>query len=61
MSIQVKSFDVYKAEEELSKCPKIVKDYVKVLKEHSERHFKNVLSLKKEILNLKSQENNTGN
>lgn len=34
MSIQVKCFDDRKAEEELKKCPKIVRDYVKLLKEH---------------------------
>lgn len=33
MSIQVNNFDVHKAEEELKNCPKIVRDYVKLLKE----------------------------
>ena len=36
MSIKVNQFDVYKAEEELKKCPKIVGDYVKLLKEHKD-------------------------
>lgn len=36
-NITVKCFDVYKAEEELKKCPKIIRDYVKLLKEQTER------------------------
>jgi len=37
MSIQVSCFDAKKAEAELKKCPKIVRDYVKLLKENNER------------------------
>jgi len=37
MSIQVKCFDEKKAEAELKKCPKIVMDYVKLLKESRDR------------------------
>jgi len=37
MSIQVSCFDAKKAEAELKKCPKIVRDYVKLLKESNER------------------------
>lgn len=33
MSIQVNQFNDRKAEEELKSCPKIVRDYVKLLKE----------------------------
>lgn len=36
MSINVKVFDDRKAEEELKKCPKIVRDYVKLLKKSIE-------------------------
>jgi hypothetical protein len=32
MSLQVECFDEKKAEQELKKCPKIVRDYVKLLK-----------------------------
>lgn len=31
---QVKQFDEQKAKDELKKCPKIVRDYVKLLVEH---------------------------
>jgi len=34
--ITVKQFDEKRAKEELKKCPKIVQDYVKLLKEHME-------------------------
>lgn len=34
MSIQVKQFNETKALQELKNCPKIVRDYVKLLKEH---------------------------
>ena len=34
MSIQVKVFDERKAKDELKKCPKIVRDYVKLLEYH---------------------------
>lgn len=34
---QVKQFDVYKAKEELKRCPKIVRDYVKLLEGHLEK------------------------
>jgi len=37
MSIQVECFDEKKAEQELKKCPKIVRDYVKLLKQSNER------------------------
>lgn len=37
MSILVECFDDKKAEEELKKCPKIVRDYVKLLKENYRR------------------------
>lgn len=37
MSIQVKPFDVYKAKEELKGCPKIVRDYVKLLEQHLDK------------------------
>ncbi len=37
MSIQVSCFDAKKAEAELKNCPKIVRDYVKLLKESNER------------------------
>lgn len=33
MSIQVKQFDEQKAKEELKKCPKIVRDYVKLIEQ----------------------------
>ena len=36
MNPQANNFDVYKAEEELKKCPKIVRDYVKLIKKHWE-------------------------
>lgn len=36
MSIEVKPFDKKKAELELKKCPKIVRDYVKLLKKSNE-------------------------
>lgn len=32
MSVTVKAFDEYKAQAELKNCPKIVRDYVKLLK-----------------------------
>ncbi len=41
MSIQVNCFDDKKAENELKKCPKIVQDYVKLLKQSSE-HWKDI-------------------
>lgn len=37
MSIQVECFDEKKAEKELKNCPKIVQDYVKLLKDSNER------------------------
>lgn len=37
MSIQVNCFDDRKAEAELKNCPKIVRDYVRLLKESNER------------------------
>ena len=37
MSIEVKCFDEIKAEEELKKCPEIVRDYVKLLKDSRDR------------------------
>lgn len=37
MSIQVKQFDIDKAELELKNCPLIVRQYVKLLKEDRER------------------------
>ena len=37
MSIEVKCFDDRGAEDALKKCPKIVRDYVKLLKENKER------------------------
>ena len=37
MSIEVKCFDEKKAEEELKKCPEIVRDYVKLLKDSRDR------------------------
>lgn len=37
MSLQVDCFDDRKAEAELKKCPKIVRDYVKLLKESNDR------------------------
>lgn len=37
MSIQVKCFDERKAKEEIKKCPKIIRDYVKLLEENLER------------------------
>lgn len=33
----VKQFDVHKAKQELKSCPKIVRDYVKLLEEHNQR------------------------
>lgn len=36
----ITQFDVYKAEAELKKCPKIIRDYVKLLKEHNEHNKK---------------------
>jgi hypothetical protein len=35
MSIEVKHFDDKKAEAVLKTCPKIIRDYVKLLKEHN--------------------------
>lgn len=35
--MQVKQFDVHKAKQELKECPKIVRDYVKLLEEHNQR------------------------
>ena len=37
MSIQVNCFNEKEAELEVKKCPKIVRDYVKLLKENSKR------------------------
>jgi hypothetical protein len=37
IDIRVNNFDVYKAEEELKKCPTIIKTYVKLLKEAYKR------------------------
>ena len=37
MSVKVKCFDSQKAESELKKCPKIVRDYVNLLKENNEQ------------------------
>jgi len=37
MSIEVNCFDEKKAEQELKNCPKIVREYVKLLKENNER------------------------
>lgn len=37
MNPTVKCFDEKKASEELKKCPKIVRDYVKLLKQHKEK------------------------
>ncbi len=37
MSLQVKIFDLEKAKKELKNCPKIVKDYVRLLEENSKR------------------------
>ncbi len=36
-SIKVKSFDVLDAKEELKKCPRIIRDYVRVLEDTIER------------------------
>lgn len=52
MSIEVNSFDVNKAEEEIKKCHKIVSDYVKLLKEQVE-HQKKLTT--KAILKIKEQ------
>ena len=43
MSITVNPFDVYAAEEELKNCPKIVRQYVKMLKRSNEewKHLTN--------------------
>ncbi len=38
MSIQVKSLDVHKAKDEVKKCPKIVRDYVKALERSLENN-----------------------
>lgn len=37
MSLKVECFDQKKAEQELKKCPKIVRDYVKLLKNSRDR------------------------
>lgn len=37
MSIQVESFDDRKAEEVVKTCPKIVQDYIKLLKQSKDR------------------------
>lgn len=37
MSIRVELFDEHKAKEELKKCPKIVRDYFKLLNKSLER------------------------
>ena len=36
MSVEKQEFDVKRAEKELKKCPKIVKEYFKHIKRHSE-------------------------
>lgn len=56
MSIQVNCFDDRKAEAELKKCPKIVRDYVKLLKESNERWkqltYKAISKMRKEVKNI---------
>lgn len=52
MSIETNSFDVNKAEEELKNCPKIIRDYVRLLKEQTE-HQKHLIA--KAILKIKQQ------
>ncbi len=37
MSINVNVFDTKEAEAELKKCPKIVRDYVRLLKDNADR------------------------
>ena len=37
MSLEVKVFDEKRAEQELKECPQIVQDYVKLLKNSSDR------------------------
>ena len=53
MSLQVECFDEKKAEQELKKCPKIVRDYVKLLKSSRDR-WKDISD--KAISKLKIQE-----
>ena len=55
MSITVKQFDDRKAKEELKKCPKIVRDYVKIL-ERSIESWKDISN--KCIKKLRNPENN---
>lgn len=52
MSINGNAFDDRKAEEELKKCPKIVRDYVKLLKESNNRRMD---LLKKAISKLREK------
>lgn len=58
MSIQVNCFDDRKAEVELKKCPKIVRDYVKLLKESNKRWEqltnKAISKLREEAKNISS-------
>lgn len=54
MSIEVKVFDERKAKQELRKCPKIVRDYVKLLEESNER-WKELTN--KAIKKLREKEN----
>lgn len=55
MSIRVENFDDRKAKEELKKCPKIVRDYVKLL-EKSIESWKDITN--KCIKKLRDPENN---
>ena len=53
MSIEVKSIDINQAKDELKKCPKIVRDYVKSLECIYEQ---NKCSLNKAIFKLRSKQ-----
>lgn len=55
MSIQVKCFDVHKAEDELRKCPKIVRDYVKLLKGHQNKWMELFYTALKKIRTISAQ------
>jgi hypothetical protein len=50
-NVTVNSFDVYGAEDELKKCPTIIKTYVKLLKEHNEHKQRFINELIQKIKN----------
>jgi len=56
MSIVVQEFDIRQAEEELKKCPKIVREYVRILKDCYEREKQLTHDAIKKIKELAKQQ-----